>query len=37
VLNLLLESNEGTKRTMGCSATPTGDGENHFWLRKRIY
>ena len=36
VLNLLLESNEDKKRTLGCIATPTGNGENHIWLRKRI-
>ena len=37
VLNLLLDENEGKKRTLGCSATPTNDGQNHFWLLKRIY
>ena len=37
VLNLLLDENEGKKRTLGCSATPSNDGHNHFWLRKRIY
>ena len=37
VLNLLLDENEGKKRTLGCSVTPTTDGQNHFWLRKRIY
>ena len=37
VLNLLLDENEGKKRTLGCSVTPTTDGQNHFWLLKRIY
>ena len=35
VLNLLLRENEGKKRTLGCSATPSTDGENHFWLLKK--
>lgn len=35
VLNLLLDENGGKKRTLGCSATDTKDGENHFWLLKR--
>jgi len=36
VLNLLLDANGGKKRTLGCSVTPSSDGENHFWLlRKR--
>ena len=37
VLNLLLDENPGKKRTLGCSATDTTDGQNHFWLLKRIY
>ena len=37
VLNLLLDENDGKKRTLGCDTTDTKDGENHFWLRKRIY
>ncbi len=37
VLNLLLDANDGRKRTLGCDTTDTRDGENHFWLRKRIY
>lgn len=37
VLNLLLDENGGKKRTLGCDTTATRDGQNHFWLRKRIY
>lgn len=36
VLNLLLSANPGKKRSLGCSATDTTDGQNHFWLLKRI-
>ena len=35
MLNLLLDENEGKKRTLGCDTTDTKDGENHFWLLKR--
>lgn len=35
VLNLLLDENPGKKRTLGCSATDTTDGQNHFWLLKK--
>ncbi len=37
VLNLLLDANDGKKRSLGCDTTDTKDGENHFWLLKRIY
>ena len=37
VLNLLLDENEGKKRSLSCDTVDTPDGENHFWLLKRIY
>ena len=37
VLNLLLDENDGKKRTLGCSTTDTKDGENHFWLLKKRF
>ena len=37
VLNLLLDANDGKKRSLGCDTTDTKDGENHFWLLKRIF
>ena len=37
VLNLLLDENERKKRMLGCDTTATRDGQNHFWLLKRIY
>lgn len=35
VLNLLLDENDGKKRTLGCDTTDTKDGQNHFWLLKK--
>ena len=37
VLNLLLAANPGKKRSLGCDTADTQDGQNHFWLLKRIY
>ena len=37
VLNLLLDENGGKKRTLGCDATDTKDGKNHFWLLKKRF
>ena len=37
VLNLLLDENDGKKRTLGCDTTDTKDGENHFWLLKKRF
>ena len=37
VLNLLLDENPGKKRTLGCSATDTKDGQNQFWLLKKRF
>ncbi len=37
VLNLLLDANEGKKRTLSFSATATRDGQNHFWLLKKRF
>ena len=37
VLNLLLDRNPGKKLSLGCDAADAADGENHFWLLKRIY
>lgn len=37
VLNLLLDENDGKKRTLGCDTTDTKDGTNHFWLLKKRF
>ena len=37
VLNLLLDRNPGKKRSLGCDATDTKDGQNHFWLLKKRF
>ena len=37
VLNLLLDANGDKKRSLGCDTTDTKDGQNHFWLLKRIF
>lgn len=37
VLNLLLDENDGKKRTLGCDTTAARDGENHFWLLKKRF
>ena len=35
VLNLLLDENDGKKRTLGCDTTDTKDDQNHIWLLKK--
>ena len=35
LLGLLLEKNQGKKRTLGCNITDSDDGQNHFWLLRK--
>jgi hypothetical protein len=35
ILGMLLLSNPGTKRKLGCNVTDSPDDQNHFWLLKR--
>ena len=35
VLYMLLTANPEKKRTLGCNATVSKDGQNHFWLRRK--
>lgn len=35
ILGMLLLSNPGTKRKLGCNVTESPDDQNHFWLLKR--
>ncbi len=37
VLILLLDANGSKNRSLHCSSADTQDGQNHFWLLKRIY
>ena len=35
ILGMLLLSNPGTKKKLGCNVTDSPDDQNHFWLMKR--
>ena len=35
LLSLLLEKNQGKKRSLGCDVADSDDGQNHFWLLRK--